>query len=73
MFFVLDQVGTIVCRVKATDHDGDEVEFSIDPSPSAAFSGFPFKDGYEYFKIVKRGTEGYVTLAVSLINEFKVK
>ena len=43
MFFVLDQVGTIVCRVKATDHDGDEVEFSINPSPSAAFPVFPIR------------------------------
>ena len=28
------QVGTVVCRVKANDHDGDEVDFSIGPSPS---------------------------------------
>ncbi len=71
--FILRQVGVIVCRVKATDHDGDEVDFSIDPSPSAGFPGFPFKDGSPYFRINKRGSEGIVSLSASLLNEFKVK
>ena len=40
---------------------------------AALLGRLPFKDGSPYFKISKRGTEGVITLAVSLLKEFKVK
>ena len=36
------------------------------------FGRLPFKDGSPYFKISRRGKEGVVTLAVSLMDELKV-
>lgn len=63
-------VGTVVARVKVTDHDGDEVMFNIEQS-GAALQGLSFHDGSPYFLIQKRNNEGIVRLAKPLTESFE--
>lgn len=63
-------VGTVVARVKVTDHDGDEVMFAIEQS-SASLQGLSFHDGSPYFVIQKRNNEGLVRLSKPLSESFQ--
>lgn len=62
------RLGSVIARVKVNDQEGDTVEFAIESS-SAGFQSF--RDASGYFTIAKRGNEGIVRLARSLMDDFK--